>query len=63
MEAKEKAKRLVIEFGGKEPALLCVDELLYFCDTQANGRQKGHGVRVDWAEYFNDVKKEINNII
>ena len=60
MTPKEKAKELVTEFKSKENVLLCVKELLYFSDTQANGTQKGVNTRVDWVKYFNDVKHEIS---
>jgi hypothetical protein len=59
MTPKEKAKELVLKFGSKTSALLCVDELLYFSDTQANGTQKGLNIRTDWIEYFNNVKHEL----
>ena len=40
----------------KQIALICVDELLYFADTQADGDQER------WVEYFNEVKKEIEKL-
>ena len=58
MTPEEKADELEEKFG-KALALKCVDELLYFADTQANGNQKGENVRIDWIKYFNKVKQEI----
>ena len=44
----------------KEQATICIEELLYFSNTQANGLQTGNSVRVDWIEYFNKVKYELS---
>ena len=68
MTPKEKAKELVdkllkrnyIYEAALDSARFSVDELLYFADTQANGSQKGENVRVDWINYFNEVKNELS---
>ena len=44
----------------KDHAIVTVDELLYFADTQANGTQKGESARVDWVDYFGKVREELN---
>lgn len=53
-------KELILS-NAKLCAIKCVDELLYFADTQANGIQKSESVRVDWIKYFQGVKLEIQN--
>lgn len=53
-------KELILS-NAKLCAIKCVEELLYFSDTQANGDQKGNSVDKNWIEYFQEVKQEIEN--
>jgi len=64
MTPKEKARKLVDRYysvdiplqQAKQCALICIEELLYFADTQSDGNQKR------WVRWFNVVKQEIEKL-